>query len=69
MHIKLGDKVEAGKPLCTLFADYEGRFAEPEVLLRLALIVADEPASTEPLIQEIITSENRKEYLKTADRP
>ena len=69
MHVKLGDKVEAGKPLCTLFADYEGRFAEPEVLLRLALIVADEPASTEPLIQEIITSENRKEYLKTAHRP
>ena len=69
MHVKLGDKVEAGKPLCTLFADYEGRFAEPEILLRLALIVADEPASAEPLIQEIITAENRKEYLKTAHRP
>lgn len=69
MHVKLGDKVEAGEPLCTLFADYEGRFAEPEILLRLALTVADEPTHMEPLIQETITLENRKEYLKTAYRP
>jgi hypothetical protein len=33
------------------------------------LIVADEPATAEPLIQEIITAENRKLYLETAHRP
>jgi pyrimidine-nucleoside phosphorylase len=69
MHVKLGDKVEAGKPLCTLFADYDGRLAEPEILLLLALFVADEPATAEPLIQEIITAENRKLCLETAHRP
>jgi len=69
MHAKLGDKVEAGKPLCTLFADYEGRLDEPEILLRLGLIIADEPVAPEPLIQEIITAENRKLYLETAHRP
>ncbi|QNI33289.1 thymidine phosphorylase [Alloacidobacterium dinghuense] len=69
MHVKLGDKVEAGKPLCTLFADYDGRFAEPEILLRLALMVADEPPPTEPLIQDTITVENKKQYLENAYRP
>jgi pyrimidine-nucleoside phosphorylase len=69
MHVKLGDKVDAGMPLCTLFADYDGRLTEPEILLRLALVVADEPATAEPLIQEIITAENRKLYLETAHSP
>lgn len=69
MHAKLGDKVEAGKPLCTLYADDDGRLAEPEILLRLALVIADEPTPAEPLIQEIITADNRKQYLEVARRP
>jgi pyrimidine-nucleoside phosphorylase len=68
MHVKLGNKVQAGEPLCTLFADDESRFAEPEMLLRQSLTIADEPAAAEPLIQENITAENRKQYLETAYR-
>jgi len=64
MYVKLGSKVEAGKPLCTLFADDASRFAEPETLLRQALVIADEPAPLDPLIQEIITAENKKRYLE-----
>jgi pyrimidine-nucleoside phosphorylase len=69
MHIKLGNKVDAGEPLCTLFADHESRFAEPEALLAQALVIADEPASAEPLVQEIITAENKKQYLESAHHP
>jgi pyrimidine-nucleoside phosphorylase len=64
MHVKLGNRIEAGEPLCTLFSDHESRFAEPEALLRRALVIADEPAPAEPLIQEIITAENKKQYLE-----
>jgi pyrimidine-nucleoside phosphorylase len=69
LHAKLGHKVTAGEPLCTLFADNDARFGEPEILLRRALLIAEEPASAEPLIQEIITSENKKQYLEAAHRP
>jgi thymidine phosphorylase len=69
MQVKLGHKVEAGEPLCTLFADHESRFAEPEALLRRALLIAEEPASADPLIQEIITAENKKQYLESAHHP
>ncbi len=69
MHAKLGDKVGAGKPLCTLFADDPSRLAEPELLLRQALVIADRPAPIDPLIQEIITPENKKQYLEAAHHP
>jgi pyrimidine-nucleoside phosphorylase len=69
MHVKLGNKVEAGEPLCTLYAESESRFAEPEVLLRLALLIADEPIPAELLVQEIITAENKKQYLESAYHP
>jgi pyrimidine-nucleoside phosphorylase len=69
MHVKLGNAIEAGTPLCTLFADDDSRFAEPESLLRQALVIADEPAPNDPLIQEIITVENKKTYLEAPHRP
>jgi pyrimidine-nucleoside phosphorylase len=69
MHVKLGNAIEAGSPLCTLFADDDSRFAEPESLLRQALVIADEPALDDPLIQEIITVENKKTYLEAPHRP
>jgi len=69
MHAKLGDKVKVGKPLCTLYADFDGRLTEPEILLRLALVIADEPTPAEPLIQDIITASNRKQYLEAARHP
>lgn len=69
MHVKLGGKVEAGQPLCTLFAPDASRFDEPEKLLRRSLVIADEPGKDDPLIQEIITAENKKEFLELRSRP
>jgi pyrimidine-nucleoside phosphorylase len=69
IHAKPGSKIAAGQPLCTMFASDTSRFAEPEALLRKALIIADTPAPKLPLVLETITAENRKEFLKTANRP
>jgi len=69
MHVKSGSKVEAGQRLCTMFSSDARRFAEPEALLRKALVIADKPGPRQPLVQEIITTENRKEFLKTTNRP
>jgi pyrimidine-nucleoside phosphorylase len=59
MHAKLGSRVEAGQPLCTLFADDEDRFTRPEHLLAKAIHIGDHPAPIPPLIGEIITGEDR----------
>ncbi|HEX3436327.1 MAG TPA: thymidine phosphorylase [Pseudacidobacterium sp.] len=69
MYAKLGSKVEAGQPLCMMFASDASLFAEPEALLRKSLIIADNPEPGEPLIQKILTADNRKEFLESASRP
>jgi pyrimidine-nucleoside phosphorylase len=69
MHAKLGMKVEAGQPLATIFAEDEARFAEPEELLREALILGPDPVQPPPLVRRIISAENKKRFLKTPQRP
>jgi pyrimidine-nucleoside phosphorylase len=63
MHVKLGARVEAGQALVTLFAEDENRFAEPEQLLREALVIGDEPVAPPPLVGDIISAENKDRYL------
>jgi pyrimidine-nucleoside phosphorylase len=64
MFVKLGEPVQAGQGLCTLFTDEEARFAEPEQLLTSALIISDEPGTPPKLIGETITRENSGEILQ-----
>jgi pyrimidine-nucleoside phosphorylase len=64
MHVKLGAKIEAGQPLATLFAEEEARFAEPEELLTEALTIGDKPVAAPRLIREIISAENKQNFLK-----
>ena len=64
MHAKLGMRVEAGQPLCTMFAQQEARFDEPEHLLAGAITIAEEPVAAPPLVKEIITDANKSLYLK-----
>jgi len=66
-YVKLGSPIKAGQPLCTMFSGQASRFSEPEALLRKALVIADKPVEEGPLIQGIITAENRKEFLKTTN--
>jgi pyrimidine-nucleoside phosphorylase len=64
MHVKLGMRVEAGQPLCTLFAQEEARFDEPERLLTEAITIAEHPEPPPPLVKEIITRANKSLYLE-----
>jgi pyrimidine-nucleoside phosphorylase len=57
MRAKLGDKLEAGQPLVTLFAEDESLIKEPEVMLRETLQIAQTPPKLQPLIREIITKQ------------
>jgi pyrimidine-nucleoside phosphorylase len=68
MRAKLGTHVRAGQPLFTLFADDEALFAEPERLLAEAIEIRPEPAPVPALIGEIITAENRNQFLEALPR-
>jgi pyrimidine-nucleoside phosphorylase len=68
MHVKLGDRVEAGQPLVTLFTQNEALFAEPEHLLRAAIVIADAPGEPSPLVGKIISADNKKVFLQSPRR-
>jgi pyrimidine-nucleoside phosphorylase len=69
MHVKLGARVEAGQPLATMFTQDDARFAEPEHLLRDALIIGDAPVDPPPLIRQIISADNKNKFLQPPRRP
>lgn len=54
MHAKLGDRLAAGQPLVTLFAEDAARLDEPERMLRETLQVSATPTDRQPLIREIV---------------
>jgi pyrimidine-nucleoside phosphorylase len=54
MHAKLGDLVERGRPLATLFSEDTALIEEPEQMLRETLRIAPTPPQAIPLIREIV---------------
>jgi pyrimidine-nucleoside phosphorylase len=58
MHAKLGDKLEEGQPLATLFSEDESLLNEPEQMLRETLKITTTPPKLQPLIREIMTEPN-----------
>jgi pyrimidine-nucleoside phosphorylase len=56
MHAKLGDKLEAGQPLATLFTEDPALVAEPEAMLRETFQISPTPPRPQPIIREIITA-------------
>jgi pyrimidine-nucleoside phosphorylase len=54
MHVKLGDRVEAGQPLVTLFAGNGGQMNEPYQMIQETLKIADEPPIPIPLVREVV---------------
>ena len=54
MHAKLGDKLEPGQPLFTLFAEDAALLEEPEQMLRETLQISAKPPEPIPLVREII---------------
>jgi pyrimidine-nucleoside phosphorylase len=59
MHVKLGDLVERGHPLVTLFSEDSALLDEPEQMLRETLRMAPTPPQPIPLIREIVTNQRQ----------
>ena len=57
VHAKLGDRVTAGQPLVTLFADTEAQLAEPLAMLAATYKITPERPSLQPQIREIIAKQ------------
>ncbi|HEX4154714.1 MAG TPA: thymidine phosphorylase [Acidobacteriaceae bacterium] len=53
-HAKLGDRLEQGQPLFTLFSEDEKLLDEPYQMLEATLSIEDAPPTTAPLIREIV---------------
>jgi pyrimidine-nucleoside phosphorylase len=60
MHAKLGDKLEKGQPLVTLFSEDAALLNEPEHMLRETLKITTTPPSLQPLIREIVTAKENQ---------
>ncbi len=58
MHAKIGDRLEPGQPLCTLFSEDLTLLDEPEAMLRATLHIADEPPPPRPLVRRILTRDD-----------
>ena len=53
-HAKLGDRIEPGQSLFTLFAEDPALLDEPEHMLRETLQITPAPVARPPLIREVI---------------
>jgi pyrimidine-nucleoside phosphorylase len=53
-HAKLGDRLEAGQPVFTLFTEDEALLAEPYAMLAETIEIAPEPPLLGPLVREVV---------------
>jgi pyrimidine-nucleoside phosphorylase len=53
-HAKLGERVERGQPLFTLFSEEERLLEEPYRMLEETVTIGDEPHQPAPLIREVV---------------
>jgi len=60
VHAKLGDRIEPGQPLFTLFSEDESLLAEPYDMLRRTLTITPTKIALQPLIREVITAARLK---------
>jgi pyrimidine-nucleoside phosphorylase len=54
MHVKIGDRVEAGQPVVTLFSEDPALLAEPEEMLRETLRMSAEKPVKGALVREVV---------------
>jgi pyrimidine-nucleoside phosphorylase len=54
MHVKVGDRVELGQPLVTLFSENPALLAEPEEMLRETLCMGAEKPVKGALVREVV---------------
>jgi pyrimidine-nucleoside phosphorylase len=65
MHVKLGDKIEAGQPLITTYSEDASRFTAAHATLRAHIQISDAPPVKLPkLIHRTITIENADDFMR-----
>ena len=64
-HAKLGDRIEAGQPLFTLFSEDPALLDEPEQMLRKTIQLSPKPATVSPLIREVLQQPSTPYALQT----
>jgi pyrimidine-nucleoside phosphorylase len=64
-HARRGAYVEKGQPLATLYATREEMLAEPESLLRKAIVFSEMKPDAVPLVGRIFTQENAEKHLQS----
>jgi pyrimidine-nucleoside phosphorylase len=55
-HAKLGDRIESGQPLFTLFSEDADLLEQPEEMLRETITISEKPSEKVPLVREVISS-------------
>lgn len=58
MHVKLGNHIHVGQPLCTLFTDDPALLDEPEAMLRRTLCITDKAPTSTRLVRETILAKH-----------
>jgi pyrimidine-nucleoside phosphorylase len=56
-HAKIGDWLETGQPVFTLFSEDESLMAEPLAILRETVLIEDERPERLPLVREVVLTE------------
>lgn len=54
MHVRIGDSVQEGDVLATLYGDDSRKLEEAETIMEAAIRISSEPAAPPKLIQKII---------------
>jgi pyrimidine-nucleoside phosphorylase len=62
-HARRGARVEKGQPFATIYATNAEMLAEPEELIRKAVVIAQKPPRPVELVEKILALENAKEFL------
>ena len=65
-HARRGAFVEKGQPLATLYATREEMLAEPEALLKKAIVFSEVKPEAVPLVERIFTASEAEGYLRNA---
>lgn len=55
-HVKLGDRIESGQPLFTLFSEDAALLDQPEEMLRETITISETPLKKLPLVREVVSS-------------
>ncbi|MFZ2023319.1 MAG: thymidine phosphorylase [Terracidiphilus sp.] len=67
-HARRGARVERGEPLATIYATTAAQLAEPEEIIRKAIMFSKSPPHAVPLVGRVFTREEAEKFLQDGVR-